>query len=170
VLPACPTQKQLEARGATAGEVTAAAQMSTGKFPLTSTLIVSDEQCSYPGALGLLLVFWHLTPTQQAAAKAHLAYECKRKPCSVFVSKGQNTSTTVTVGSGGSSSGKAKGTTVTTLNEIVITAAVQGEATAKNPPKAAIPCDALARALYGFVAQASPIGQKHILEEAACTP
>lgn len=165
-LPPCPAQKQLEARGATAAEVSSPAAMSTGTFPLAGNLTVPDEQCSYQGALGLLLVFWHLTPRQQKIAQAHLQYECKAtgKKCAVFVSEGSSISSSVDA-----ATGKTKNTTEKTLEVIVTSGKVEGEATAKNPPKSVKPCDLLATALYSFLGVEFQQGGT-LLDELRCVP
>jgi hypothetical protein len=135
--PPCPTQTQLEQRGATSGEVSSAAQPSTGTFHVTQGLSVPDEQCSYQGSWLLLILYWQLTSAQQAAAKQHFAYECKKKNCSVYLSNGTNTISNGTTTK-----------TVRTLNEVVLGAQVNGEATTTNPPPHGKSCDRLARTLY----------------------
>jgi len=161
-LPMCPTQSQLERHGATGGEVTSGPQMSTGEFPLTATLRVPDKQCSYQGTLSLLLVYWQLSTSAEGAAKAHFAYECKLKSCTVFLTKGVNS---VVVSSPGK---KTKITSEPTLVETVIGGSVNGEATVSNPPSSAEDCDQLARALYSFLAGRGPFASGDILEQFGC--
>jgi hypothetical protein len=158
--PACPTAKQLQQRGATATEVTSGPQASTGKASITSTVVVPDQQCSYPGSWALLLVYWELTKAQEAAARAHFAYECKLKSCNIFLTRGSN----VVMSSSG---GKTTTKSLPTLNEVVL-GKVNGEASTANPPASSSRCDELARTLYSFVVGAGPQYTHDILEEFTC--
>ena len=145
-LPPCPTQAQLAARGAKPGQVTSPAQTSTGTFPLTATVIVPDEQCSYQGVLGLLIVYFHLTPAQAAAVQAHLAYECRKgQKCTSFAMTGSNTQVTTDA-----ATGKETTKVVSTLNVIDTAGAVQGEVSAKFAPVSAYQCQVVATALWAF--------------------
>jgi hypothetical protein len=158
----CPTQQQLEQRGATAAEVSTAPQTSTGTFSVAQGLNAPDEQCSYQGTLHLLLMFWRLAPSQKEVALKHFAYECKRKPCTVFLTKGVNT---VVVSSPG---GKTKTKSVPTLNEVVISGNVTGEAITEEV-NATTQCDVLAAALYGWlVGGARPGANSSLRDELSC--
>jgi hypothetical protein len=161
-LPVCPTQRQLEQDGATASEVSSPPQMSTGTFPVAANLTVPDEQCSYQGTLSLLLLYWQLSPAQLAKAKAHFQYLCKLQKCTVFLNKGSNT---VVISSPG---GRTKTKSVPTLNEVILTGKVNGEASTSNPPSSTARCDELARTLYSFVVGAGPQSTRDILEEFDC--
>jgi hypothetical protein len=160
-LPTCPTQKQLQQRGATAAEVSSAPQESTGTFPVAPHLTVPDEQCSYQGTLGLLLAFWQISNPQQAAAKQHFAYECKLKSCTIFLARGVNVVAT-------SSGGKMTTRRLPTLTEVVLNGKVSGEASTANPPPSSAHCDELARTLYSFLTGVGPRNTPDILEEATC--
>jgi hypothetical protein len=157
--PSCPTQKQLEQRGATAAEVASEPQMSTGKFPIAANVVVPDQQCSYQGSWALILLYWQLTKAQESLAKAHFAYECKVKSCTVYLARGTNVVT--------NSSPGGKTTTLPTLNEVVL-GKVNGEAMARNPSSSNARCDELARTLYSFVVGAGPQNTPDILEELVC--
>jgi hypothetical protein len=157
-LPVCPTQKQLEQRGATASEVSSAPQTSTENFPITSTLTAPVVQCSYQGSLTLLLLYWQLSPAQQPVAKAHFAFECQQKtPCTIFLAKGSNTVVETTPG--GQTTTKQR----PTLNEVVIAGSLNGEAEATNPPSSHARCDELAQTLFGFFAGGATVGKKTAL-------
>jgi hypothetical protein len=153
-LPACPTQTQLDRRGAAAGDVSSPPQETTGKFPVTAALLVPYEQCSYQGKFSLLLVYWLLSPEQQAVAKAHFAYECRQKQaCTVYLTRGTNTVVRTSPG------GKATTKDEPTLAEVVISSSLSGEATATNPPAARTRCDELAHVLFGLLAGGAPVGK-----------
>jgi hypothetical protein len=155
--PSCPSQKQLKQRGATAAEVASGPQESTGTFAIAANLSVPDEQCSYQGASGLILMFWQLTKAQQKIAAEHFAYECKVKSCSIFLAQGSN----VVMSPGG------KTKSLPTLNEVVL-GKVNGEAMARDPSSSSPHCDELARALYSFVVGAGPPNTPDLLEELSC--
>jgi len=161
----CPTQKQLEAHGAKASQVSSPAQVSTGKFPLTSTVIVPDEQCSYQGTLGLLLVYFHLTPQQAAAVQAHLAYECarKNKKCTAFVSKGTNVISTTNA-----ATGQVTTKQVSTLNVIVTSGPVEGEASARFAPVSDRQCSVIAAAFWVYLGSANPVKGPNLGDQLTC--
>ncbi|HMD52750.1 MAG TPA: hypothetical protein VKG62_08535 [Solirubrobacteraceae bacterium] len=82
-----------------------------------------------------------------------MAYLCKLKKCTVYLTKGSNTF--VTTSPGGTTQTKSE----PTLVEVVIAGSVNGEATATNPPRSHERCDELAHVLFVYFAGRAPVGK-----------